>query len=274
MSHARLDMTARMNLGFVTYLDAGSDLVEDIHRVFQIVNRPLFNNVSVDFNKDDVHDIFPANYPSTYAGSYSLYSGRYDVSGATTMDIWGDGIAGPQQYGFPLGFQEDTTEWDISAYLWAKQAIDNLEQEIEVLGETSARKDSLIALSLRYQMRCRYTAYFADYVNEDITFVDDIPGVLPTSTLVKAYPNPFNPMTTFQIVIGETERSTGLVLNIYDIRGRLIHSIDLSSFAPGTHEISWFARDTHGLQLSSGVYFAVLESGGSRGKPLKVLLLR
>ena len=190
------------------------------------------------------------------------------------MDIWGDGIAGPQQYGFPLDFQNDTTGWDISAYLWAKQAIDNLEQEIEVIGETPAKKDSLIALSLRYQMRCRYTAYFADYEFVDPTIVDDVPLVPPTSTLVKAYPNPFNPMTTFQIVIGEMESPTPLVLNIYDIRGRLIYSIDLSGMAPGIHEISWFARGTNGSQLASGVYFAVLKSGGSRGKPLKVLLLR
>ncbi|NQT61817.1 MAG: VWA domain-containing protein [Candidatus Marinimicrobia bacterium] len=274
VSHARLDMTARMNLGFVTYLDEESDLVEDIHRVFQIVNRPLFNNVTVDFNKDDVHDIFPETYPSTYAGSYSLYSGRYDVSGSTSMDIWGDGIAGQQQYGFPLDFRNDTTEWDLSAYLWAKQAIDNLEQGIEVLGETPARKDSLIALSLRYQMRCRYTAYFADYEFENPTIVDDTHPVLPNSTLVKAYPNPFNPVTTFQIQIGEGESSTPLVLNIYDIRGRLIYSIDLSGLAPGTHQISWFARGINGSQLASGVYFAVLESGNFQGKPLKVLLLR
>lgn len=272
VSHARLDMTARMNLGFVTYLDEASDLVEDIHRVFQIVNRPLFNNVNVDFHKDDVHDIFPETYPSTYAGSYSLFSGRYDVSGSTSMDIWGDGIAGLQQYGFSLDFSNDTTEWDIPAYLWAKQAIDNLEQEIEVLGETPTRKDSVIALSLRYQMRCRYTAYFADYEVGEPTPVDEGPVVPPTSKLVKAYPNPFNPMTTFQIEIGESP--TPLVLNIYDLRGHLIHSIDLSGLAPGIHQISWFARGINGSQLASGVYFAVLESDRFQGNPLKVLLLR
>ena len=275
ISRARLDMTARLNLGFVTYLDEESALVEDIRRVFQIVNRPLFNNVNVDFAKNDVHDIFPETYPSTYAGSYSLYSGRYDVASSSSMSIWGDGIAGDQQYGFPLDFLSDTTEWDIPAYLWAKQAIDNLEQEIEVLGETEARKDSLIALSLRYQMRCRYTAYFADYENVDPTIVaDDTPVLLPTSMLMNAFPNPFNPMTSFQIQIGERAGSTPLVLNIYDLRGRLIYIIDLSHLSSGIHLISWFARDSFGSQLASGVYFAVLESDGFQGKPLKVLLLR
>jgi len=274
VSHARLEMTARMNLGFVTYLDSESDLVEDIHRVFQIVNRPIFNNVNVSFNKDDVHDIFPETYPSTYAGSYSLYSGRYNTAGSSSMDIWGDGIAGQQQYGFPLDFQGDSTDWNIPAYLWAKQALDNLEQEIEVLGETEARKDSLIALSLRYQMRCRYTAYFADYENVDPTIVDDGPLMLPTSTLINAYPNPFNPMTTFQIEIGEGAKASPLRLNIYDIRGRLIYSIDLSHLSPGIHQISWFASGSFGAQLASGVYFAILESDGFQGKPLKVLLLR
>lgn len=276
VSHARLDMTARMNLGFVTYLDEESDLVEGIYRVFQVVNRPLFNHVSVNFNKEDVHDIFPETYPSTYAGSYSLYSGRYDVSGSTSMDIWGDGIAGPQQYGFPLDFTNDTTEWDISAYLWAKQAIDNLEQEIEVLGETPARKDSLIALSLRYQMRCRYTAYFADYEDTGSELgTGDIDVALPQSSyLVMAYPNPFNPMTTIQLMICEDQDMSDLVLNIYDLKGRLVRQISLSHLSPGHHNLSWTAIDPLGAQLPSGVYLAVLESNSHIGKPLKLLLLR
>lgn len=274
ISHARLEMTARMNLGFVTYLDEESDLVTGINRLFQIVNRPLFNNVSVNFNKDDVHDIFPETYPSTYAGSYSLYSGRYDTPGSSSMDIWGDGIAGQQQYGFPLEFLSDTSEWDIPAYLWAKQAIDNLEQEIEVLGETQARKDSLVALSLRYQMRCRYTAYFADYENVETGLVEAEHLMLPASTLMGAFPNPFNPVTTFQIEIGETATASDLTLNIYDIRGRLIYTLDLSYLSPGIHHIQWYAQHISGAQLASGVYFAVLESDGFQGKPLKVLLLR
>ena len=274
ISRARLEMTARMNLGFVTYLDAESDLIEEVHRVFQIVNRPLFNNVNVNFNKDDVHDIFPETYPSTYAGSYSLYSGRYLSAGSSSMDIWGDGIAGQQQYGFPLDFISDTTEWDIPAYLWAKQAIDNLEQEIEVLGETEARKDSLVALSLRYQMRCRYTAYFADYESVPTGILADASPILPTSSLVSAFPNPFNPMTTFQIEISEKAPASQLILNIYDIRGRLIYTFDLSHLSPGVHHITWYAKNISGVQLASGVYFAILESGGIQGKPLKVLLLR
>ncbi len=275
VDHTRLDMTARLNRGFVTYLDEESNLVEEIGRVFQIVNRPIFNNVVIDFNKDDVHDVFPEVNPNTYSGSYSLYSGRYQTPGTTSLDYWGDGIVGTQQYGFSLDFDSDTSEWDLAAYLWAKQALDNLEQQINIYGETPALKDSTIALSLRYQLRCRYTAYFADY--EDIVIgidTDDVIQQPHSSSLVMAFPNPFNPRTTFQIMIGENQGENPLVLNIYDIRGRLVGSIDLSHLTPGVHNISWLATDLNGVGLSSGVYFAVLESSEFHGKALKLLLLR
>ena len=275
VSYARLEMTARLNLGFVTYLDETSNLIEDVHRVFQIVNRPIFNNVGINFNKDDVFDVFPEASPSTYAGSYSLYTGRYLTPSATSMDYWGDGIAGPQQYGFPLDFSQDTTEWDIPAYLWAKKAIDEIEQQIEVYGETDALRDSSVALSLRYQIRCRYTAYFADYEDPSVGIgSDDIPELPMTSYLIMAYPNPFNPRTTFQINIGEDRDSSPLILNIYDIRGRLIASIDLSHLTAGVHNIPWLANNLDGVGLASGVYFAVLETDKFHGEALKLLLLR
>ncbi len=277
VDHSRLDMTARMNLGFVTYLDLESDLVEGIHRVFQIINQPIFHNVTMDFNKDDVHDIFPETFPSTYAGAYSRYSGRYMSGGPTSLDYWGVGVAGSQQYGFALDFTDDSTEWDIPAYLWAKDALDNLEQLIDIYGETPTLKDSSVALSLRYQMRCRYTAYFADYeevVDPPANTDENLPLLPQSSYLAQAYPNPFNPVTTFTIVIGEDLSSAPLLLNIYDLRGRLVASIDLSYLGPGQHQLSWFAKNMLGQELVSGVYFAVLETNHHHGKPLKLLLLK
>jgi len=277
VDHSRLDMTARLNLGFVTYLDEESNLIESIHRVFQIINQPIFQDVSINFNKPDVHAIFPEVAPSTYAGSYSLYSGRYDVAGSTSLDYWGEGVAGSQQYGFPLEFSDDTTSWAIPAYLWAKEAISNLDQEIDIYGETDALKDSSVALSLRYQIRCRYTAYFADYesVFDPPTGTGEELVILPeASYLARAYPNPFNPMTTIDIFIGEDLQSVSKFLNIYDLRGRLIAQIDLTNLGIGLHHISWLAQNMLGQDLPSGVYFAVLESSQFHGKPLKLLLLR
>jgi len=274
VDHSRLDMTARLNLGFVTYLNEESNLTEEMYRVFQTINTPVFNHVSLNFNKADVHSVLPQNVPNTYAGLYSLHTGRYSSAGATSLDYWGDGVAGSQQYGFPLEFSNDTTDWDIPAYLWAKRSIDALEQYIDIYGETDALKDSSVALSLRYQMRCRYTAYFADY-EEVVTDIGDIVSVMPDeSSVLKAYPNPFNPVTNFHIVLGETALSTPIMLHIYDLRGRLVDTIDLSHLGPGHHWIPWFAKTSLGETLPSGVYFAVLVSDQMHGTPLKVLLLK
>jgi len=274
VDHSRLDMTARLNLGFVTYLDEESNLSNEMLRVFEIINTPVFNQVSLNFNKNDVHSILPETAPNTYAGLYSLHTGRYETAGGSTLNYSGNGVVGPQQYDFALDFSNDTTEWDIAAYLWAKAALDALEQQIDIYGETPALKDSSVALSLRYQMRCRYTAYFADYEN----VATEIDGVEPTipdeSAVLRAFPNPFNPLTNFHIVLGEEALTTPFMLNIYDLKGRLVASIDLSHLGPGHHWIPWLAFSDSGANLNSGVYLAMLVSDTRHGRPMKVLLLK
>ena len=275
VDHSRLDMTARLNKGFVTYLNEESNLISEMGRVISVINKPVFNDVAIDFNKPDVHDVLPEDPPNTYAGLYSLFTGRYLEAGTANMGYWGDGVAGSQQYGFNLEFSQDTTEWGLAAYLWAQRAIDALDQQIDIYGETETLKDSSIALSLRYQMRCRYTAYYADYELVVPIVVNDALRVLPkVSYLVMAYPNPFNPATTFHLVIGLDQAATPLVLNIYDLRGRLVDTLDLSRLGPGHHHIPWLARGANGEKLASGVYFAVLVSDGFQGKPMKILLLK
>lgn len=277
VSRTRLDMTARLNRGFTTYLDNESNLIEEVHRVFQIINEPIFNNVSLNFNNPDVYAVIPEVYPNTYAGYYSLYSGRYTLPQNSNLFFAGNGVAGEQQIGFPLEFSTDTTDWGLPAYLWAKQSIDNLEQNIDVYGETDALKDSSVALSLRYQMRCRYTAYFADYeeiIDPPIYVQPEVSELPQQFALLAAYPNPFNPDTHIRFSLATWESAQSPVLKIYDVRGRLVFSLNLAHFPAGVSEILWQAVNTSGEKLPSGLYIAVLEIDGQHSKPLKLMLLR
>jgi bilirubin oxidase len=73
-------------------------------------------------------------------------------------------------------------------------------------------------------------------------------------SLITAYPNPFNPMTTIRFNLVNQQQNA--FLRIYDISGRLVETLVNEKLIAGEHEIKWNAKNN-----PSGVYFIRLESG-------------
>lgn len=91
-------------------------------------------------------------------------------------------------------------------------------------------------------------------------------GGLPTEFVIeKAYPNPFNPSTTiiYGIPVVETPRQVGasVHITIYDMTGRLVSNYKIGHKAPGWHEFTWQGTDSHGQQVSTGMYLITMRAG-------------
>ena len=69
----------------------------------------------------------------------------------------------------------------------------------------------------------------------------------------QAYPNPFNPATNIQFDLPE---DTDVLLEVYDISGRIIEELHNSTMQAGYHSITWDAT-----MYSSGIYFVKLHAG-------------
>jgi len=83
--------------------------------------------------------------------------------------------------------------------------------------------------------------------------------LLPRQVACKAYPNPFNPMTTFHF---ETPREEVVTLDIYDSAGRRVNSLIRGRvFMAGRHNMTWQGEDDRGRHLASGVYHYRLQVG-------------
>jgi photosystem II stability/assembly factor-like uncharacterized protein len=81
---------------------------------------------------------------------------------------------------------------------------------------------------------------------------EEVPGV---RAVLKAYPNPFNPVTTLAYRISRAGRVT---VQIHDLRGHLVASL-VDEFQPaGGHECAWRALADDGRELASGIYLARL----------------
>lgn len=108
---------------------------------------------------------------------------------------------------------------------------------------------------------------------DDLEFFDRkvtaTPGVPKVAARLRSIaPNPFNPRTMVHFEIGQAGR---VDLGVYDLRGRHVATLVAEDLPVGNHLRPWDGVDHQGRSVASGVYFAVLESGGVRSTRKLVL---
>ena len=100
--------------------------------------------------------------------------------------------------------------------------------------------------------------------------VDD--GVIPMDFYISEnYPNPFNPTTSIDFGIPS---DLNVQINIYNIIGQQVASIDQGLLSPGSYTVTWNGKDTFGNFIPSGVYFYEIKAGEQFQKIKKMTLLK
>ncbi len=84
----------------------------------------------------------------------------------------------------------------------------------------------------------------------------DVKGEKPVSfALAPPYPNPASAQTTIRFAV----KTPGAALSLYDVSGRKIKQLDISTAGPGL--VTWQLDDRDGRPLAPGVYIIRLENG-------------
>ena len=81
--------------------------------------------------------------------------------------------------------------------------------------------------------------------------------------LLPNYPNPFNPETWIPYQLSE---AAVVSITLYDVTGRVVHSLDLGHQAAGYYRSRskaayWDGRNNLNEPVASGVYFYHLQAG-------------
>ncbi len=94
--------------------------------------------------------------------------------------------------------------------------------------------------------------------NETKTEIGFDSGLPSEFVIEKAYPNPFNPTTRIRYGVS-TPSSVNVA--IYDMTGRLVSNYKIGNKEPGWHEFTWQGNDSHGQQVSTGMYLVTMRAG-------------
>jgi hypothetical protein len=87
----------------------------------------------------------------------------------------------------------------------------------------------------------------------------------PSSFILSAYPNPFNPATRLSFTL---PRAGHVTLTIYDLTGRAVTTLADEVMTAGNHDMTF-----DGSHLASGLYIAALKAG-TQHTAQKIVLLR
>jgi hypothetical protein len=88
--------------------------------------------------------------------------------------------------------------------------------------------------------------------------------------LLQNFPNPFNPETRIRY---ELPTAALVMLEVFDLNGRLVRSFSMNQQEAGTHEVVWNGKDNSGLAVASGAYlYRMVINGAASTK--KMLLVR
>jgi hypothetical protein len=116
----------------------------------------------------------------------------------------------------------------------------------------------------RYSYRLKQLDQSGSFIYSKVIRVDV--GLAPrVFELYQNYPNPFNPTTTIDFTLPADGR---VVLKVYDILGREVATLLDENRKAGEYQQAVF----DGSRFSSGVYFAVLQSGGKQLMKKMVLI--
>jgi hypothetical protein len=109
------------------------------------------------------------------------------------------------------------------------------------------------------------------FLNDDDVFIPPNHQNIPQQFAVyQNYPNPFNGETRLQFYLPQPSEVESI---IYDIPGKEVAKYYPQNYPKGRNTIKWDSKDSHGKEVSSGIYIWELKTQGLE-ECIKIMLIR
>ncbi len=131
----------------------------------------------------------------------------------------------------------------------------------------------LVPDTLHLQIRDDHGAYssatFLVWVL-DTTFICEVDVKPYTTSILGAYPNPFNASVWIETSVAEASLCD---ISIFDFSGRKVRTLLTGNFVPGSFKIRWDGKTDDGVDVGTGIYWVRLNAPG-KSSTLKITLVR
>jgi hypothetical protein len=218
---------------------------------------------------------FEANGDNNYVKKRSFFLLGTDVLGFDVLSVYDINSDGIDDLVFSFSFSVVMLTWNNATQqfdLFYYDEWENLNQEIHSINMydvfNSGYRDLFVSVAdIANTPRIKSFYYKVNHVTGiEIPFY-----VSEDFRLAQNFPNPFNGSTTIRFSLPTQSR---ISLTIYDITGKeVIRLINDRMYALGEHVIKWNGLNKFGKEVSSGLYFYVLQAGEQR-EVRKMLLIK
>lgn len=257
-----LDQAAAINDGYSTEITLAEDVTPLVDAAWEKIESPQLMHVTVDFGNADAENVLFPTGTNLYRGSPLTMYGMYHSPGSHKITVTGyvDGVQ--TDISRTVAFAGGPTLNRMAPQIWARQKIEQLAVDE---GTTTANKDSIIAVSVEYQVLSEYTAFLA--INP--TSVDDGSGIgddLDNAWTVGV--EQVSPLAGRQfcflvqhgmlhITMPEGELLREMV--VMDLMGRVVYRLQLGGRG-GVESLRWDGRTAGGTLLRPGRYVVRLQT--------------
>ncbi len=153
-----LDQAAAIGNGFATEITQYENVEPKVEQAWDKIESPQLRNVSVDFGGSDVSGVLMPLGSNLYRGSPLVVYGAYRDGGPRTVTVRGYRDGSPVALTEQITFAEGPNLNCMVPKVWARHEIERLVLDE---GSTTDNKDSIIAVSIEYQVLSTYTAFLA-----------------------------------------------------------------------------------------------------------------
>jgi Ca-activated chloride channel family protein len=134
-------------------------------KFYDRISSPVLTDVSIDFGKLEVKEVFPKEVSDVWAEKPLYFKGRYIKPGAGTVTLTGYSAGKPYKQTLAVNFPEINHNNEVLGSIWARAKVDRLMAE-DYQGAQSGSvnkelKDEIIKTALDHHIMTNYTSFVA-----------------------------------------------------------------------------------------------------------------
>ncbi|MEK7270634.1 MAG: VIT and VWA domain-containing protein [Planctomycetota bacterium] len=156
-----LDTLADENRGKRMYVTPEENLEVKVSDFYEKVSQPVLTDVVVDLGKG-IEEVFPKGPYDIYRGSQLVLIGRYKEPGKRNVALKGVQNGKPVEFSYAVDLPEASAKADFLPKLWASRKVAYLLDEIRMKGETTERKNQVVALAKEFSIATPYTSFLVE----------------------------------------------------------------------------------------------------------------